>query len=85
MCAEEKCAQKLAALDLLNRRGNEFGPTDVLQLLPDEWSLAAIAPALMKMTKESTRRVSMLMLVKYFGDGPILLSSHSSKNVRVRY
>ena len=56
---EEKTTQKLAAIDLLNRRGDEFRATEVLERLPNDWSLSALAPALMKMTKASTHRVSL--------------------------
>lgn len=50
-------SQKLAAIDLLNRRADEFRPVEVLEKLPNDWSLSIIAPALIKMTKASTHRV----------------------------
>ena len=44
-------------MDLLNRRAEEFQASDVLLRLPPEWSLAAIAPALIKMAKGSIHKV----------------------------
>ena len=44
-------------MDLLNRRAEEFQASDVLVRLPPEWSLAAIAPALIKMAKGSIHKV----------------------------
>jgi len=61
---EEKTTQKLAAIDLLNRRGDEFRATEVLERLPNDWSLSALAPALMKMTKASTHRKRMVHMEK---------------------
>ena len=64
LTCEEKTTQKLAAIDLLNRRGDEFRATEVLERLPNDWSLSALAPALMKMTKASTHRVSKDFLTR---------------------
>ena len=50
---EQRDNQKLVAMDLLNRRAEEFQASDVLLRLPPEWSLATIAPALIKMSKGS--------------------------------
>lgn len=54
---EQRDNQKLVAMDLLNRRAEEFQASDVLLRLPPEWSLAAIAPALIKMAKGSIHKV----------------------------
>ena len=46
-------------MDLLNRRAEEFQASDVLLRLPPEWSLATIAPALIKMSKGSIHKVRL--------------------------
>jgi hypothetical protein len=61
---QQQDALRLAAIDLLNRRGDEFRPKQVLEILPDGWSLSAIAPALTKMTRASLHKVS----TPYFQD-----------------
>ena len=54
---EQRNNQKLVTMDLLNRRAEEFQASDVLLKLPPEWSLATIAPALIKMAKGSIHKV----------------------------
>ncbi len=44
-------------IDMLNRRGEEVNPIEVVGILPDTWSISAIAPALIKMTKTSLHKV----------------------------
>ena len=53
-------------MDLLNRRAEEFQASDVLLRLPPEWSLAAIAPALIKMAKGSIHKVCPFFDQKIF-------------------
>ena len=50
----------MAAIDLLNRRAEEFKASDVLNKLPKDWALSTIAPALMKMSKSSIHKVSII-------------------------
>ena len=52
---------KMAAIDLINRRAEEFKASDVLNKLPKEWALSTIAPALMKMSKSSIHKVSIIL------------------------
>ena len=43
-------------MDLLNRRGNEFRASEALEKIPTNWSLAAIYPAIEKITQKSRKR-----------------------------
>lgn len=54
----EKDALKQTAMDLLNRRGNEFRASEALEKIPTNWSLAAIYPAIEKITQKSLHTVS---------------------------
>ena len=63
LTCEEKTTQKLGAIDLLNRLGNEFRATEFLERLPNDRSLSALPPALMKMTKASTHKVIYLLKI----------------------
>ena len=47
----------MAAIDLLNRRADEFNPVEVLTILPSTWALKAIEPALIKLTRASMHKV----------------------------
>ena len=60
----EKDALKHTAMDLLNRRGNEFRASEALEKIPANWSLAAIYPAIEKMTQKSLHTVSEKILKK---------------------
>lgn len=48
----------MAAIDLLNRRADEFNPVEVLTILPSNWALKAIEPALVKLTRASMHKVT---------------------------
>ena len=54
----EKDALKQTAMDLLNRRGTEFRASEALEKIPTNWSLAAIYPAIEKITQKSLHTVS---------------------------
>ena len=62
----EKDALQQAAIDLLNRRGNEFKPSETLEKIPPHWPIKSIQPALEKLTLTSLRKVS-----KNRNSGPI--------------
>ena len=63
---EEQDQQKSAAIDLLNRRGNEFRLAEVLPKLPSDWSLSSLCEGLMKMTKASTHLVTQYRWRQYY-------------------
>jgi len=71
---EQRDNQKLVAMDLLNRRAEEFQASDVLIRLPPEWSLAAIAPALIKMAKGSIHKKRMVHIEKSLSESVNLSS-----------
>ena len=50
---------KMAAINLINRRAEEFKASEIIHKLPNDWALSTINPALMKMTKASQQKKRM--------------------------
>ena len=50
---------KMVAINLINRRAEEFKASEIIHKLPNDWALSTINPALMKMTKASQQKKRM--------------------------
>ena len=87
----EKDALKHTAMDLLNRRGNEFRASEALEKIPANWSLAAIYPAIEKMTQKSLHTVSekipkkSQMMLRQFLISDLLFTEKNSAHTEISF
>ena len=56
------------ALDLLHRRANEMDPMEVLRILPDHWSIAALLPAINSMVRSKIHDRRMNSVKKHLAE-----------------
>ena len=56
------------ALDLLHRRAKEMDPIDILRILPDQWSLAALLPALNSMVRAKIHERRMTSVKRHLAE-----------------
>ena len=83
----EKDALTQTAMDLLNRRGNEFRASEALEKIPTNWSLAAIYPAIEKMTQKSLHTVSVkrIMMLRQFSYHLISFTEKNSAHTEISF
>ena len=74
-------------MDLLNRRGNEFRASEALEKIPTNWSLAAIYPAIEKMTQKSLHTVSVkrIMMLRQFSYHLISFTEKNSAHTEISF